>query len=667
MTTAIDITQETRLGSAARQSFAHVSPTLGSRGGKDINKIDVGGTLSSASIDTTAPAFSAFTPANGATGISPSFPMGFTVTDSQSGIADITIYSREASATSYEVVYAAGAFKPGYSTSSTRSVISGGFTFAIVRDNGWVGTFELAAVALDRVGNENTFDNSYTSTQGTAGPVFLAIEPANGATIDAEQELDTHVVAPSGVRSVIVTISDDSMPATVAWDGTAFQPPYDEDSLTNVVGPGSGDPGVGIRLDFKRNLADWSGTVTLTAIATDYNGFQSVHTLTYNAPPDTGGGTGGGTTEPAITISFEPLSANILATDTISADVTNATGATAIKVAIDGVEEAAYSSTTGFAAGYSGSVTDVSATEKVYNLQRTAGYNGSVVMLVEATSTGGQDVKASHAWLVLPVPPVISNFLPGSVSIVATDALEVDVEGAAEIVITLGVQGVEENVYSTAGGYQSGYAGTVDTIDAGTTKHFSFTRTAGLVGSVTMAVDATAPDSTLACAAHSWLVPSADTGGGTPITPVTPAPQTVRYTSSRVTAPGADFGEDVHTFPTLDPTFAYFSGIPVVVEALARRLITNRGSIPFAPDFGLNLRNYLSLDMLQRDLDNIKAAVELECLKDERVESVTATTQFNQSTEMLSVSIVGIAGAGPFSLTLNVTALTVELLNPEGA
>jgi len=123
-----------------------------------------------------------------------------------------------------------------------------------------------------------------------------------------------------------------------------------------------------------------------------------------------------------------------------------------------------------------------------------------------------------------------------------------------------------------------------------------------------------------------------------------------------------DLGTDISCFPDLSPLGTLVTGNTGVAQALARRLTTPRGGLFYDTNYGTDLRLYLNEGMTQEAQSRIKAAVESECRKDERVSSCTADVTFNLAAQTLAVSIAFSTGAGPFSLTLSVTALTVSLL-----
>lgn len=124
-----------------------------------------------------------------------------------------------------------------------------------------------------------------------------------------------------------------------------------------------------------------------------------------------------------------------------------------------------------------------------------------------------------------------------------------------------------------------------------------------------------------------------------------------------------DFGQDVAVFPDLDLTFAPLTGPRVVAEALARRLSTPRGTLPFSDNYGLDLRSWLNETIAPGRLGQLRRDLEAECLKDERVDSVASVAVLDAMQGALSIRLAITTAAGPFSLVLGVTAVTVAVLS----
>lgn len=144
-----------------------------------------------------------------------------------------------------------------------------------------------------------------------------------------------------------------------------------------------------------------------------------------------------------------------------------------------------------------------------------------------------------------------------------------------------------------------------------------------------------------------------------------PAPSSSVFVSTALARPLIDGGSDVLVFPGLDETFTLINDGRVLAEALARRLLTPRGTLPFHADYGFDLRNYVNESMTQDVLYRLKAAVERECELDERVLAASATVTYGYQTQALRVRVSVTTSNGPFKFVLNVTSLTAELLGEE--
>jgi len=120
-----------------------------------------------------------------------------------------------------------------------------------------------------------------------------------------------------------------------------------------------------------------------------------------------------------------------------------------------------------------------------------------------------------------------------------------------------------------------------------------------------------------------------------------------------------DYGSDVSTLPTLDPLLGPLTGPAVVGQAVARRLRTPRGQLTFHPDYGLDLRQYVNGSLLPGALPALRAAIEQEALKDERVADAVATVEYLAASQSIRVSLQLLTSQGPFLLVLNVSALDV--------
>lgn len=119
-----------------------------------------------------------------------------------------------------------------------------------------------------------------------------------------------------------------------------------------------------------------------------------------------------------------------------------------------------------------------------------------------------------------------------------------------------------------------------------------------------------------------------------------------------------DYGTDLSCVFDFTNEMAEVSGRLLLAQACARRLITARGTVLDDLNYGYDLSGELKDDIGPGDVQRIKAAVEAECVKDERVISATATVSFSKLTRALTVSVLLQDGSGPFKFTLAVGGVT---------
>ena len=131
-----------------------------------------------------------------------------------------------------------------------------------------------------------------------------------------------------------------------------------------------------------------------------------------------------------------------------------------------------------------------------------------------------------------------------------------------------------------------------------------------------------------------------------------------------------DFGKDLSCTTSI-MTARYSTGPRLVAEALFRRFTTPRGMLQGGEDeqnFGLDLAALVGSVSTPSAVAALPGQIEAEALKDERVESVTVSvtsTTVGPATSW-NITIKAQTGAGPFSLVLGVSGVTVALLGIAG-
>jgi hypothetical protein len=123
----------------------------------------------------------------------------------------------------------------------------------------------------------------------------------------------------------------------------------------------------------------------------------------------------------------------------------------------------------------------------------------------------------------------------------------------------------------------------------------------------------------------------------------------------------AELGSDFAAVEDVDANLTVVSGRVAFAQAIARRLLAPAGSLFYDPDYGFGLSGYLNA-IIVGTTGQIESGIERECFKDERTKDVTAEVTFDESAKALAARVDLTDAAGPFALTLNVSALSTEVL-----
>jgi hypothetical protein len=105
--------------------------------------------------------------------------------------------------------------------------------------------------------------------------------------------------------------------------------------------------------------------------------------------------------------------------------------------------------------------------------------------------------------------------------------------------------------------------------------------------------------------------------------------------------------------------------VQLIGQRIVRRLSTPRGALALIgddPNFGYDVRQWINNKAGPGDIALAQAAIESECLKDEQIIGVTASIAFSANTSAMTVTLQLVTGVGPFTLTLNVNQLTVDMV-----
>lgn len=126
-----------------------------------------------------------------------------------------------------------------------------------------------------------------------------------------------------------------------------------------------------------------------------------------------------------------------------------------------------------------------------------------------------------------------------------------------------------------------------------------------------------------------------------------------------------DFGTDMSGGVDLTPTLLDTSGIPMMREVALRRQYTPNASLISAPDeLTCDLREFLSTEqgLTGSDLDTIEATITAALKADQRINGVTIVFDWEPISGVLVVDETIESAFGPFRLVLQVTAVTIDVL-----
>jgi hypothetical protein len=105
------------------------------------------------------------------------------------------------------------------------------------------------------------------------------------------------------------------------------------------------------------------------------------------------------------------------------------------------------------------------------------------------------------------------------------------------------------------------------------------------------------------------------------------------------------------------------AGRVALAQALARRLITVRGTLLDDPDYGYDLQDLLNGRTKARDLADASAAIITQFRLDDRVRDAEVEVSFLGGVLLVACTIYD--GAGPFPLTLSVSDAAITILKVE--
>lgn len=123
----------------------------------------------------------------------------------------------------------------------------------------------------------------------------------------------------------------------------------------------------------------------------------------------------------------------------------------------------------------------------------------------------------------------------------------------------------------------------------------------------------------------------------------------------------ADLGRDLSCVDDVTPDFREVTGRRRLAEAVARRYMTDRGTLVGDPNYGYNLTNLVNADLSPADLVAHQSGAQAEALKEEQVRAAVVVLSL-AADGLLTVACTLTDADGPFTLTLAISAVSVQIL-----
>jgi len=306
-----------------------------------------------------------------------------------------------------EVAHNGSAFVGPYLASSTRSVITGGYAFVLVRDAGWQrSALTVAATAVDGQGNVTSASAAYTVTNPPAAPVIGSYSPSAAASITRTTALTYHVTDETSLGPVLVWATQGSDPVETVHDGSSFVAPYAAGSTRSSISGGYAYSIV--------RAGGWQrSALTLSTKAVDGQGNVTTSTASFTVtnPP----------AAPAVDTFSPAAAASILRTAALTFHVTDETSLAVIDISVaQGSDPVEVIYNGSFVAPYAAGSTRSSISDGYsFSLVRAGGWQRSAITLTIRAVDGQGNVTTTTAAFTVTNPPgapTVGTFSPADSS-----------------------------------------------------------------------------------------------------------------------------------------------------------------------------------------------------------------------------------------------------------
>lgn len=129
------------------------------------------------------------------------------------------------------------------------------------------------------------------------------------------------------------------------------------------------------------------------------------------------------------------------------------------------------------------------------------------------------------------------------------------------------------------------------------------------------------------------------------------------------------YGRDLASLPNADglidltPEMNEVEGLDVLIQRTVRRQTMPKGSDLSSPNDGINLIQFVKAGLTQQQVSAVPGVILQELLRDQCIlRGTTVTAEFNATNNILEVKENIVSSAGPFSLTLTIDKVSVQVL-----
>ena len=112
-----------------------------------------------------------------------------------------------------------------------------------------------------------------------------------------------------------------------------------------------------------------------------------------------------------------------------------------------------------------------------------------------------------------------------------------------------------------------------------------------------------------------------------------------------------------------DSSLRQTTGRALLAQRLLMRQSTPQGSVIDCPNDCIDIRDELSDGMTLSQISSLASVLRLECLKDQQVNDMSITGTYNFSKATLQLTEFVTSFYGPFTMVIQINAVTVILLN----